>query len=500
MDNWTLKAVISAVDKMSPVLKGIGKNLRSTRKHLIDVGNSASGLAGKVGLPLGLLSSVAAGFTLVGVKNQVESLTESAEQLVNSALRAGTSVGNFQRVAFVAGQSGVEADALQAAIGKLNKNLAAAATGKNKNLASLLDKLHISMRDSNGQLRSGVDLLPQISDAFVRNNNAVVRAGMGTAFFSKGYEELLPVLVEGSDKLQDTLNVYKSLNAEMSVTDLEQAKELGDQFRILGVATTSLKNTVLLQLIPTIRPLIDDLVKWLVANKGIIATQLSQFVKDTVNAIKGFDWKGFAADARSLWQNFQWLVEKVGGAKNALILFAVVANAQTIFAILGLMGSISRLTFAVLPALAQAIGFVARAFLLNPIGLAITAIAVGAFLIYKNWDTLKKWFVGFFNWMGDKWQTFLGWIHAAVDAVGGIFGSTAPPSGNAAPGGSVVGGRRSLLTPAGPAQRLNGEMVMRFENAPPGFRVEAAKTNQPGMDINPAVGYRTGFAGAGGVW
>lgn len=47
--------------------------------------------------------------------------------------------------------------------------------------------------------------------------------------------------------------------------------------------------------------------------------------------------------------------------------------------------------------LGQAFMFVARLFLMNPIGLTITAIAVAAFLIYKNWEPIKGFFVGIWN-------------------------------------------------------------------------------------------------------
>ncbi|RLL46411.1 phage tail tape measure protein [Acinetobacter cumulans] len=41
--------------------------------------------------------------------------------------------------------------------------------------------------------------------------------------------------------------------------------------------------------------------------------------------------------------------------------------------------------------------FVSRLFLMNPIGLAITAIAVAAYLIYKNWEPIKGFFVGIWS-------------------------------------------------------------------------------------------------------
>ena len=43
-----------------------------------------------------------------------------------------------------------------------------------------------------------------------------------------------------------------------------------------------------------------------------------------------------------------------------------------------------------------------RALLMNPIGLTIVALAAGAYLIYKNWDTLKEWWGKAWDWIGDK--------------------------------------------------------------------------------------------------
>lgn len=51
----------------------------------------------------------------------------------------------------------------------------------------------------------------------------------------------------------------------------------------------------------------------------------------------------------------------------------------------------------------------------------------------------------------------------------------------------------ALLQQGGANNRaqLEGGLVMRFENAPPGFRVDPGTSNQPGLSITPKVGYRT---------
>lgn len=59
-----------------------------------------------------------------------------------------------------------------------------------------------------------------------------------------------------------------------------------------------------------------------------------------------------------------------------------------------------------------------------------------------------------------------------------------------APGGPVPG---SLIQQTAQSQRqgLEGSIAVRFENAPPGMRVEEAKTNQPGVSVSQNVGYRS---------
>lgn len=59
--------------------------------------------------------------------------------------------------------------------------------------------------------------------------------------------------------------------------------------------------------------------------------------------------------------------------------------------------------------------------------------------------------------------------------------------------GALAASRGSLVQQAGLGSKaqLEGQMVVRFDNAPPGMRVEQADTNQPGLQVSPQVGYRS---------
>lgn len=72
----------------------------------------------------------------------------------------------------------------------------------------------------------------------------------------------------------------------------------------------------------------------------------------------------------------------------------------------------------------------------------------------------------------------------------------APGSLLARPGPLTAPGSLPQQTAQNSRTQLNGEMNIRFTDAPPGLRVDPPKTNQPGLSVKPSVGYRT--VGSGG--
>ncbi|RPD91910.1 hypothetical protein EGN69_15690 [Pseudomonas monteilii] len=75
-------------------------------------------------------------------------------------------------------------------------------------------------------------------------------------------------------------------------------------------------------------------------------------------------------------------------------------------------------------------------------------------------------------------------------------GLTSVPA--SAPGG-LPASRGSLVQQSAAANKtqLEGSMVVRFDNAPQGMRVEQGESNQPGLQVTPQVGYRSLGRGAG---
>jgi hypothetical protein len=543
-DNWQLKAVLSAVDQMSPVLKSVSNVAKTTRKYLSDVAGAASGLTSKVGLPLTALSGILGGFSAVAIKNAVIGFTDMGEALYKSSLRTGMSVEQLQRMKYVAEQSGVPIEALEGGIGKLNRNIGMAAAGKSKDLAALMQKLGISTRDANGQLKSGIDILPQLSDAFVRNKNPVVQARMGMALFGKSWQEMVPLLMEGADGINSSLDRFKRLKGVMNLDDLKGAKELGDKFKDLEFVTKGFQNTIAKELVPVLAPLIEDIVQWAAANRKVMSTGVKEFVRDLVAGMRQIDWSAVIEGAKNFARSLGTLVDWIGGARNALILLAVVMNAQTIMAIAGLIGALGRAGIAFLimaanayiagnasllslmrvaavalftagpigvlgaaftwlagiaagasglisgamGAVSLAIRGVGAALMANPLGI-ILALATAAYLIYQNWDTLKAWFSSFFDWIGEKFQKVVGWAVDLAHSVGSFFGGDSSARAATNAGSALNGERQSLVGPASQV-KASGQIEVSFKDAPQGMRVEQAKVGGD-VPINTNVGYRS---------
>lgn len=185
---------------------------------------------------------------------------------------------------------------------------------------------------------------------------------------------------------------------------------------------------------------------------------------------------------------------------------------------------------------------------MSPVGLIVRGIALAAGLLIANWSTVAPYFAAVWERIGGpltalwelfktfvaftpigqiiaNWEPIVTWFKNMYERIkpyleplmqmgewvggklgivttGGGSGSGSSPLVNyngAAMGPSPLvssGGQspgQSLLMQAQAQSRtqLEGGLVMRFENAPPGFRVDPGTSNQPGLSITPRVGYRS---------
>jgi hypothetical protein len=610
-----LQAILSAVDRLTPVLGRIGGSVTSLKatfallngvnfnglrgsmrvlnKSVKDVFGAAQSSAEKLMPLLGLGGLSAAGLGL-GFLSSARGAMQYAASVQDASDITGVAYEDLQRLQGVMRLGGLETETANEAIVKFNKSIADGAAGKDKSFAAMMTRLRIPLRGANREIRSAVDILPELADAIEKNQNPAVRTRLLMEAFGKTGAKLVPTLKDGGKALRELMAAQGDMGKVLSEKSGGALDKLDENLEELGVQYKVLSGEVLATAAPAVLRVVQLMQKWVAANRGLIQQRLGAVVERIANAFaKWIESGGFERlvdGAARAWQTVSDLVTRLGGLGNVAKILGVLILAGPVASLVSLGAAIGRLALAVLPMLTRAILLVGRAFLLNPIGLVVTAIAAAGYLIYRNWSTVGPFFASMWEtikstamtawnvlrflfswsplgiivnnwgaiteWVGELWTSVTDAVQVGVDAIGAklaewspldwvkkawdpvlsflqgvwdrvsvllgpmlrLIGAGANAVGSAAGqafnsvasmaadqfgpnSNQQYGPRINAPTPLvaagamGGTARVQGDMRVRFENAPPGMRVDPGTTSSPGLQFNPDVGYK----GMGGI-
>lgn len=603
-----LQAILSAVDRISPVLRqvagsalkarlGLGalntvnfnaaqRKLGMLQKTFRDVGSASRNVLGGLGLPATVgLGALGFGFLSAG-----KGALEYAGALQDAKDNTGLTTGAFQELQLAFEAAGVSSEDFTGAVTKLNKGMGEAAVGKDKGLLALMTKLRIPLRDAKGAIRSVEQVLPELSDAFAKNTNPAVRTRMAMELFGKSGAKLIAILMQGGASLATARKEAQRLGAVLSEDSTGALDDLGDAMGVLNRQVKVQTAEAFGIAAPAILAATKGLQEWIASNKELLQQKVGGYITRIANAFRGWVESGgierLASGIHSVIDGFSSFVRFAGGFRNVLIGLGVLVLAGPVASLFSLAAALGRLGIVLVSPIAK-LGGLAAAFaklkllaaplLFNPIVIGIAAIAAGAYLIYRNWDTVGPFLAGVWervktasavalnvlkfvfawsplgmlvnNWgpisefvggvwqsvsavvtsglallggllqawkplqfVRDAWDPVVTFLQGVWDRIGGLIGPLLRSIGGAA--GAVGGffsnkfgadstqsaqyGPRLGPTPlatAGalqaPAARVQGDVRVRFDNAPQGMRVEQSGTNTPGLTQSVDVGYRS---------
>lgn len=99
---YSLKAILSATDRISPVLKKVDSNIGKVGRSFSSFAKASVSLASKLALPLTALGGVG-GFSL---KAAVDKFTSLGDSIDKASKRAGVGVESLQKLRYAAGLGG----------------------------------------------------------------------------------------------------------------------------------------------------------------------------------------------------------------------------------------------------------------------------------------------------------------------------------------------------------------------------------------------------------
>ena len=155
-----LRAVLTLIDEMSPVLKSVQKELRAASRDIQEGFEGIKDMALTAGAGITALAGAGA-----GVWFATTAAAETATQMDMMSKQTGVATERLQAWQAVAVKSGMEGEEFAEALRDMNIELSDAATGGKDELAQLLEKVGISARDASGNIKTADQVFLDFADA-----------------------------------------------------------------------------------------------------------------------------------------------------------------------------------------------------------------------------------------------------------------------------------------------------------------------------------------------
>lgn len=420
----------TAIGRVRDALGGIGDKAKSVADSFKSLGTwdnfgkgvsqlgSALGQLGRtvmnVAKPIAALVGIAGGLSMAEAVAGMERYVSSVRELSRTAPVLGTTIENLSALQFAASRVGIGANELSNALARANANIGRAATGKGTQLTALFDKLGISLRDSNGHIRTTADLMPTLADAFARQTDPVVQLRMATELFGRAAgPEMLKLLQQGSSGIEAFIERGRELGLVIGEEQAEKARAFAKAQAEVGLAWQSLGVQLSQNLMPILQPLIENFGKLLHELRPTIVVALTEAFQTLADALQSVNWE---ETIKSGIEWVKWINEVVNntvGWKGVLVGFAAFLAGPMIAAMISVGAAVANLA-----------AIIGSAMLANPILAVIAALAAGGLLIWKNWDGISEYFSGL--WADVSEGVGAGWdkiASLAESAAGGIEGA-----------------------------------------------------------------------------
>ena len=267
----TYELIVEVVDKTSKPINDVNKALSGTNKRAMKVNatvkkmNSSFKSIGSVGLKgLGsltrglrnatLAATAAAGafaFMAKGTLNNLDSLGKTARKL-------GVTTEFLSRYQVIADRAGISTETFNMGLQRFLRRLGEAQMGTGE-LLKPLQKMGISMKDSNGQFRSGTDVFQDFMLALAGTTNSTEKLAMAMKGFDSEGVALINIAEMGADKIALIGKRAEEAGLIISGDLTKAAEEANDSLSDLFAFGTGFRNQFFGSLSETIKQLSEML-------------------------------------------------------------------------------------------------------------------------------------------------------------------------------------------------------------------------------------------------
>ena len=243
MADTSAKVIITAQDATTAGLRSVERNLRGMQKEAQSLTSSLKGMAGALGISVGLSAAVS------GVQRFITSTVQLADSMGKTAEQTGLTVEEVSALRFAAEQADVEFAALQSSLVKFNRTIAEAGSG-NKAARDAFLQLGISMETVRSSKPDELFMLAaqRISELGSETDRTKALVDL----FGRSGADLAPLFSQGAEGITKAKEAAAELGAVISTEANEKVRKLGDQADLLGKKWDAFATNLLGKAAPTV--------------------------------------------------------------------------------------------------------------------------------------------------------------------------------------------------------------------------------------------------------
>jgi hypothetical protein len=229
---------------------------------------------------------LAAAFAVGTLVNGIQRNIDAMDDLSKAVAKVGIGAEDLQRLRYAADLSGVSAEQLDKAVGKLAIGMGDLAKGTSDTAVALR-----SLGAKSGE--GPVETLKRISDQFQKMPDGIEKTSLAIQLFGKTVgPDMIPLLNAGGDALQDLANEADKFGGVLSGGTLQAAEAFNDNLSRLQRTASGIGAQLSAGLLPMLVAITDDLTGATKAGDGFVST--GQKIGDVLLDVYGIGLKAAA--------------------------------------------------------------------------------------------------------------------------------------------------------------------------------------------------------------
>lgn len=213
------------------------------------------GLAAKAAVAFAAVST-SAGAAFLAIRGAAD----RADAAWKNSQAIGVPIKDLGRLEYAAQMSGVAFEQLKKGLRETTAVIKDASKGVKNDATAALDSLGISVRNTDGSLRTTNDIVGDVADAFSKMPNGVNKTNASMAIFGKKVgPDLIPLLNEGREGIKKLGDEAERLGLVFDEKTARASEVFNDNLERISLIMTGLWNRVLANVIPAFAQLSERL-------------------------------------------------------------------------------------------------------------------------------------------------------------------------------------------------------------------------------------------------